>query len=388
MPTAQEPEIQEHEPRSGTTNKPTTTSEASVSAPAQGKPARGKPAQAKSGRTKPGQPRSRTTKPAAVKSVPKEPARASKAAQSAAQMAVRVAAKQPASPKPGGPVGLLLQAYLHGQFLAMLAEDPRMRANEADAVHKMRVSTRRMRSALGSYRSFVAPEPAREVRDELKWLAGILGEARDAQVMRSRLDALVADQPAELVMGPVQQRIDQELLGEYKSAHTVAMKALNGVRYLRLLEQLESLVTAPGFTPKADRPAAPSAGRMLKRDRKRLHQAVREARRAGSEEQQSEFLHEARKDAKRLRYAAEVAQPVRTKGSSELIAGAEHLQKILGEHQDSVVSREYLSRWGAGSSGAGQNGFTYGLLHALEEKRGERARKRFRKAWAGFPRVV
>ena len=256
MPTAQEPEIQEHAPRSGSTNKLTVTSEASVSAAAQAKPARAKPAQAnpaqvkdaqakpaqaKSGRTKPGQTRPKTGKPAAAKSGPKESAGATKpaptavrdAGQAAAQIAVRVAAEQSAPPKPGGPVGLLVQAYLRGQFLAMLAEDPRMRANEADAVHKMRVSTRRMRSALGSYRSFMSPEPAREVRDELKWLAGILGKARDAQMLRSRLDALVADQPAELVLGPVQQRIDDELLGEYKSARTVAMEMLDGGRYLR-----------------------------------------------------------------------------------------------------------------------------------------------------------
>ena len=299
-----------------------------------------------------------------------------------------MAAEPPAQLEPHSPVGHLLQAYLHGQFLTMLAEDARMRANETDAVHKMRVSTRRMRSALASYRTFVSPEPAREVRSELKWLAGILGSARDVQVMQSRLQALVADQPAELVMGPVQQHIGEELLGEYKSARDAALQTLDGDRYLSLLHHLEGLVRAPGFTSKAEAPAARSAGRMLKRDRKRLHHQVRAARSAGSEEQQSEFLHEARKDAKRLRYAAEVAQPVRTAGSSELIAGAEHLQKILGEHQDSVVSREYLRRWGAEHSGEGRNGFTYGRLHALEEKRGELARKRFRKAWAGFPKVV
>lgn len=343
MPTAQEPDIQEREPRSGTRKNIRNV-------------------KAGSGHTPP--------------------------AQTAAQMAVRVAAEQPAPPEPDGPVGRLLQAYLHRQFLTLLGEDARMRTNETDAVHKMRVSTRRMRSALASYRTFLPPEPAREVRDELKWLAGILGAARDAQVLRVRLQDLVAEQPAELVMGPVQQHIDEELLSEYSSARGIAGDVLDGERYLALLRQLETVVTAPGFTPKADAPAARSAADMLKRDRKRLHRQVRAARRAGHGEHLSESLHEARKEAKRLRYAAEVAQPVHAAGAAELITGAEHLQKILGEHQDSVVSRQYLSRWGAGSSGAGQNGFTYGLLHAMEEQRGERARKRFRKAWPGFPKAV
>ncbi|MDK1361839.1 CHAD domain-containing protein [Arthrobacter sp. zg-Y1219] len=306
----------------------------------------------------------------------------------ARQIAGRVAGGNSAPLTPEGPAGLLLLAYLRGQFLAMLAEDPRVRADRADAVHKMRVSTRRMRSALASYQRVLAPEPARTVRNELKWLAGVLGAARDAQVLRARLHALVNEQPAELVMGPVLQRIDEELLGDYAAAHAAVAGELDGVRYRRLLEQLEAVVTRPDFTAAAEAPAAVTAGRMLQRDRKRLHQQVRDARSARSDDHRAQALHDARKDAKRLRYAAEVAQPVRADDVTVLIAGAEHVQKILGEHQDSVVSREYLRRLGAGAADPGQNGFTFGRLHALEEERGETARKQFRKAWATFPRVA
>ena len=308
------------------------------------------------------------------------------ASAAAAEISVRITAGRTTVPGPEGPVGLLLQSYLQEQLLCLLQEDPRVRANQADAVHKMRVSTRRMRSALASYSKVLAADPASEARSELKWLAKILGAARDAQVLRSRLSALLADQPAELVMGAVQQRIDEDLLGDYLSAHETVLKVLDGDRYLRLLEQLELVVTTPGFTPEADAPAAEAAGLMLTRDRKRLHQQVHKARAARNEDLRSESLHEARKDAKRLRYAAEVAEPVWAAEAAELAAGAEHVQKILGEHQDSVVSREYLRRLGAEATGCGQNGFTYGRLHALEEERGEAARKRFRKAWAGFPR--
>lgn len=310
------------------------------------------------------------------------------AAQTTPQAAARVAALQLGTPEADGPAGLLLRSYLRDQFLAMLQEDPRVRANESDAVHKMRVSTRRMRSALASYRRVLAAEPAQFLRGELRWLASVLGAARDAQVMRARLSALLAEQPPELVLGAVQQRIDEELLGDFRMAHAAVTEVLDGGRYLRLLHQLEQLVTAPVFTAAAKAPAADAARRMLHRDRRRLHRRVQQARAAGSGEHRSEALHEARKDAKRLRYAAEVAEPVRTEGARELIAGAEQVQKILGEHQDSVVSRDYLRRLGAAASGAGQNGFTYGRLHALEEQHGEAAQKRFRKAWAGFPKVV
>lgn len=312
----------------------------------------------------------------------------SPAALEARQAAARLSALSPGTPEPKGPAGVLLLAYLRGQFQAMLAEDPRVRENRPDAVHKMRVSTRRMRSAMASYKKVLAPDPARAVRSELKWLAGVLGAARDAQVLRSRLDAMLDTQPAELVMGPVRQRIDEELLADHRSALAEVALVLDSDRYRRLLEDLELVVSRPEFTKAAKAPAAKAAGRMLRRDRRRLHRQVQDARSAPNEDHRSESLHEARKDAKRLRYAAEVAQPVRAPGAAELIAGAEHVQKILGEHQDSVVSREFLRRLGAGSARSGANGFTYGRLHALEEERGETARKQFRKAWVNFPRVV
>lgn len=327
---------------------------------------------------------------------PKEPP----AARTARQITDRITAVSWPPPEPGGPAGDLLLAYLRTQFLALLAEDPRVRQGREDAVHKMRVSTRRMRSALASYRRVLAPEPAQTVRRELKWLAGVLGAARDAQVLRARLQALIATQPAELVLGPVQQRIDEELLGAYRSAHAEVLHVLDGERYRQLLDRVETVVSHPDFTAAAAVPAAETAERMLHRDRKRLHRQVREARRedAGEKtgettgqdtgENQAESLHEARKEAKRLRYAAEVAEPVYPAGAAELVAGAEHVQKILGEHQDSVVSREFLRRLGAASVGPGSNGFTYGRLHALEEARGEAASRRFGKAWAHFPRVV
>lgn len=306
-------------------------------------------------------------------------------ARQAEQLLRRLAAVRVPAPRPHGPAGDLLRTYLHSQLLSMLEEDRRVRADEPDAVHKMRVSTRRMRSALASYRRILAPEPADGVRGELKWLAGVLGAARDTQVMRSRLQALLATQPADLVLGPVAQRIDEELLDEYRAARSEVLKVLDSARYLRLLSALEEVVGAPDFTAEAEAAAADLAARMLRRDRRRLHDQVRAARAAENGDHRAESLHEARKDAKRLRYAAEVSHPVRAAGAEELIAAAEHVQKILGEHQDSVVTRSYLLRLRAAAAQAGQDGFTYGRLHALEEERGETARRQFRRAWKGFP---
>ena len=46
---------------------------------------------------------------------------------------------------------------------------------------------------------------------------------------------------------------------------------------------------------------------------------------------------------------------------------------MLGEHQDSVVAREALRELGVRMHLDGDNAFTIGRLHALEQTRGEKA---------------
>ena len=282
------------------------------------------------------------------------------------------------------PVGTLLQKYLREQFAEVLRHEPRVRRGDADGVHKMRVATRRMRSALASYRTTLEAEPARLLRGELRWLAGLLGDARDAQVMRHRLKDLVAAEPEELVMGPVAARIDEELLDDYRKAYGRIREALDSERYFSTLDGLETLIAVPAWTDAAQDPAGRASARMIRRDRKRLHRRVRQAQRLTGDEY-AEAMHDARKDAKRLRYAAEVWGAVQPAEAGIMVDAAERVQKILGEYQDSVVTREYLRRMGASASAAGENGFTYGRLHALEQAGARTAQERFAAAWKDFP---
>jgi CHAD domain-containing protein len=67
--------------------------------------------------------------------------------------------------------------------------------------------------------------------------------------------------------------------------------------------------------------------------------------------------------------------------ASQLATRAEEVQEILGEHQDSVVSRELLHHLALEVYAEGGNTFTYGRLHATEEARGNTSRKAFYKLW-------
>ena len=94
-----------------------------------------------------------------------------------------------------------------------------------------------------------------------------------------------------------------------------------------------------------------------------------------------DLLHRARKAAKRARYAAELIGPVdKPQTAKKTVKHYKRIQRILGEHQDSVVASDTLRRLAvtAGTT-AGENGFTYGLLYAREQRVAEAARARSRK---------
>ena len=51
---------------------------------------------------------------------------------------------------------------------------------------------------------------------------------------------------------------------------------------------------------------------------------------------------------------------------------AKVVQTLLGDHQDSVVSRAHLSRQAEAAHAAGEDAFTYGLLYQREDELGRR----------------
>lgn len=281
---------------------------------------------------------------------------------------------------PGSRAGKVVLAHLREQVEELIAREPGAREDTPDAVHKMRVATRRLRSALATYRPLLDRTRTGPVRAELKWLADALGEPRDAEVLRDRLRGLAQEQPGDLLLGPVLRRIDQELGAQHRDGHRHLLEALDDRRYRRLLEALDELVTRPPFTKAARRRAGRRLPGLVARAAARVDRAAHTADAATTTEQRELLLHEVRKAAKRARYAAESVAPVFGKPAKRMAKRMERLQEVLGEHQDSVVARDALRRLGVAAHLAGENGFTFGMMHALERARGEAARREYEPA--------
>jgi CHAD domain-containing protein len=292
------------------------------------------------------------------------------------------------------PAGDVVVTYLAEQVRALIAEDPRVRLDADDAIHQMRVSTRRLRTTLATFRSLFARGSAEPLRAELKWLADLLGAARDVEVMRASLTSAIAGQPGELVLGPVQRRVDLELGPAYRQAHERAVAALDGDRYLRLVADLETFVADPPFSDEAAQPARTQLRRSVRKAGRRLTRA-RAALGAGAARTDAatrahldEQLHEVRIAAKRCRYAAETVRPVFGRKAKALASAMEQIQETLGDHQDAVVERGWLRDFGIRSFLAGENGFTFGRLHGLTEARARHDEKEFTRVWKNARRVL
>ena len=279
----------------------------------------------------------------------------------------------------------LLLDLLAEQTAQILRLDPAVRDEEPGAVHKLRIAARRLRSALTTYRSLLEAGFADPLREELRWLGQALGRARDAQVLREHLDAVLKDEALELVLGPVRRRIDDTLLAAKRAGGEEAREALDSERYFRLLDALDALAADPPLAPKAYVAARDLVPKLLARDEKKLRKAVRGVDRSEDRGARDLALHEARKKAKRLRYAAESAVPTFGKRAKSYAAKVKKIQKALGVHQDTVVARGTLRELGVQAHLGGENGFTFGRLHALEQWRADRAEQDFQRAWQKLP---
>ena len=279
-------------------------------------------------------------------------------------------AQRPA-PAAGPDAATVVLGYARAQLAQLTAADPQVRRDAPDSVHQMRVATRRLRSTLRAFPTVLRRADTRPAGAELKWLGGVLGEARDAEVLGGRLAATVAELPRELVMGPVQARLRAHFGPVTAAGRAAALRALNSQRYLRLLGQLDELLSDPPLGQQAGRPAADVLPAAVGQMRARVRRRMRRARHAPPGPARDTALHEARKAAKDARYAAEAVSPAAGRDARRFARRVKNLQSVLGEHHDAVVARTTLRELGVQAQLAGQPSFTFGVLHELEYHRAQ-----------------
>ncbi|MDQ0028692.1 CYTH and CHAD domain-containing protein [Arthrobacter bambusae] len=245
-------------------------------------------------------------------------------------------------PRAEGPASDVVVSYLGEQIDLLIRLDPDVRGEVADALHQFRAATRRIRSVLETYRTLFDKGTIGSLASDLRWLARLLGRARDAEVLRDRIREAPVLRPRGLHGKSALQPVEKDLNASYDLGFGRALRALDSVRYYRMLDRLESFHENPSVTARASRPALEMTARIVNKAVNQLHVDHKAVRRSVLPKARSKALHRVRKDAKRLRHAAEAVASVHGGQAIRLVQAAETIQKILGEHQDSVMAQAVL----------------------------------------------
>ncbi|QLE72047.1 CYTH and CHAD domain-containing protein [Streptomyces rectiverticillatus] len=292
----------------------------------------------------------------------------------AGKTAGKTEAKKPKKPKKKGDRGPVtagdhVLAYVRRQADALLAYDTAVRRDTEDSVHQMRIATRRLRSAFRTYRDVLDRKVTDPLGAELKWLAEELGADRDREVVAERLKGALGALPDTLVLGPVRARLRIYATGRAQGTGERLAALLDSDRYLTLLDALDALLADPPLRKGAALPAPEVLAGAVLHDYERLAGRVGHALTTAPGPQRDTALHEARKAAKRARYAAEAAVPALGKPAKRFRSRMKDVQTLLGDHQDSVMARTVLRTLAAEAHAAGESTFTLGLLYGREERR-------------------
>jgi CHAD domain-containing protein len=322
----------------------------------------------------------------------------------------------------GGPtLEELVWDQVLGCLQVLLAHDPAIRLDDPDPehVHRARVATRRLRSVLrvlgGSYQPAQTELPQTELpqlHEELRWLAGLFGRVRNADVREELLRADGAGLAPTDSPGVASLLVAAE--AERRRAHDEMREALNGHRYLALLKTLEEFnplapasgsvgprsvvadakgvagAKGEGSAPLATRGGAPALDVLPALVRRCLRSLQREVK-GLSRHPTNEELHRVRIKAKRLRYTAELAAGLpsarsrlrragalpgrrpapRGKAHKAIAKAATALQDVLGQLHDAVEAEAWL-RQTAGTCAA--DGWGPGARDEPKIEKGSRAR--------------
>ncbi|MBO9521135.1 MAG: CHAD domain-containing protein [Nocardioidaceae bacterium] len=235
-----------------------------------------------------------------------------------------------------------LARLVEDQSLAVLAAIDDLRHDLPGSVHDARVALRKLRSTLVVFRPLLDGDAAKALEDELRWFAGELGGARDAQVVRSRVTSAIHGHPGGDDGG-------EELLAALDAADEPTW---DRARDALADPRLDKLVAELGQVRLGSLAGESDPEKLVARTGDRLGQLVEKGRTA-VRQGDDHRLHQLRKRVKRVRYAvtslrdsAVEALPAGS-GGGRVVHALEELQDLLGEYQDAVVTAGVLDRIGS-----------------------------------------
>lgn len=221
-----------------------------------------------------------------------------------------------------------------GQLLKINFE--KLKEHEADvlttlnpeAIHNMRVATRRLRAAIKTFKRML-PAKAKKIRAKLQILGRILGKKRDLDVFSEFIFRKINAKSISL----------QKWARQVSQTQKKILLMLKSKYYASLIESLEQLKTV-----KSEQNILEVSRNLI---RKELNKALEIAPSINSSVD-DKTLHKLRIRVKKLRYICEFFEPIFSKYICSLgsfIEKTKKIQDILGEHQDAITGISMLMRY-------------------------------------------
>jgi CHAD domain-containing protein len=230
--------------------------------------------------------------------------------------------------------GKLLEASRGAPAFQLPRREARRRDSVIGQVHQARVSVRRLRSVLRTYSGLFDAEWSGPMLVELSWFAGVLGEIRDLDVLRTGIVKslwMVEDEPIQSgVVGLLDRRINE---AQERGALERTTK-----RYALLVDEIATIGSSVAFDSEAKGPAS----EVLSSQLKGAWRVVRRAAKTARKDPSNENLHRVRIELKRLQCACEVLGLVSGKPAVKVARAAEKTQTKLGVVHDEAVASAWL----------------------------------------------
>jgi CHAD domain-containing protein len=258
---------------------------------------------------------------------------------------------------------------------ALMAQVAGAQAGEAEPVHQLRITARRLRSAVRLFAPFISALRPKEIDARLKWLGKQAGAVRDLDVLEKLLRKR-AKKLEPQIAGDLAPLFEELRIRRAKAAENLAA-SLASRRYKLLVAKLSAPIA---ITSRGDVAFGSVAGDLFAP----MLKAVMRAGAKMHADPLPDELHRLRKRAKKVRYALEMMVAIDEKPLRGVLKSLEDLQDLIGSYHDAVVAAGWIKEFVASHELAANIAFASGALAQTLQRSEQTLKRRGLKAWHRF----
>jgi len=224
--------------------------------------------------------------------------------------------------------------HLHANEICVRA------VRDKEGIHQLRVSVRRLRSALALFRDLIPERERRDIARRLKWIAKQCAEAREWDVFQ---DELIAPLRKALPNDPALDAFADEVEKLREAAAAKVANTLDGAQYTKNILKVESWWKGGGWLKTANPLAIETAVDFSRARIRRFHRRLcKQGKRVDRFDEKR--LHNLRIRAKKLRYAMDFFGSLYPgKAARAYRIALDDIKDCLGVLNDATAARQLLA---------------------------------------------